>query len=89
MMSMVTLWICALYKNTDSFLMLVGLIIALRPQTPSILGAAGHTDYTDTSEPVDGNGAKKIMMYTIPIAATTTNNLYELTLCTRQYVRTK
>jgi hypothetical protein len=38
------------------------LVIALHPQTPKhIRGAWSHYDYTDTSEPVDGNGAENMV----------------------------
>jgi hypothetical protein len=36
------------------------LVVALRPQTPEhITGSWSH--YTDTSEPVDGNGAQNVV----------------------------
>jgi hypothetical protein len=39
------------------------LVIALRPQTPKHK-RSGWSHYTDTSEPVDGNGAQN--MVTVP-----------------------
>jgi hypothetical protein len=47
-----------IYESLGSKRWLVGLVIALRPQTPKhIRGCWSH--YTDNSEPVDGNGAQK------------------------------
>jgi hypothetical protein len=39
---------------------LVGLVIALRPETPKHI-RGGWSHYTDTSEPVDCNGAQNIV----------------------------
>jgi hypothetical protein len=43
------------------------LVIALHPQTPKhkILGAASQSHYTDTSEPVDGNGVQNNIMVNV------------------------
>jgi hypothetical protein len=37
-----------------------GLVIALRPQTPKHI-RGGWSHYTDTSGPVDGNGAQNMV----------------------------
>jgi hypothetical protein len=37
-----------------------GLVIALRPQTPKHI-RGGWSHYTDTSKPVDGNGAQNMV----------------------------
>jgi hypothetical protein len=36
------------------------MVIALRPQTPKDI-RGGWSHYTDTSEPVDGNGAQNMV----------------------------
>jgi hypothetical protein len=46
-----------LFKEMDG---LVGLVIALCPQNPKHI-RGGWSHYTDTSEPVDGNGAQNVV----------------------------
>jgi hypothetical protein len=41
---------------------LIVLVIALRPQTPKHI-KGGWSHYTDTSEPVDGNGAQNMSLF--------------------------
>jgi hypothetical protein len=59
----------------------VGLVIALRPQTPKHI-RGGWSHYTDTSEPVDGNGAQNMVTVQSRFEPATFQSLaHELTHC--------
>jgi hypothetical protein len=62
----------------------LGLVIALRPQTPKhIRGSWSH--YTDTSEPVDGNGAQNMATVRSGLEPATFQSLaHKLTNCSNR-----
>jgi hypothetical protein len=61
-----------------------GLVIALRPQTPKHL-RSGWSHYTDTSEPVDGNGAQNMVTVQYGFEPVTFRSLaYKLTNCSNR-----
>jgi hypothetical protein len=64
--------------------MQVGKVIALRPQTPKhIRGAWSH--YTNTSEPVEGNGAQNMVIVQSGFEQATFRSLaHELTNCSNR-----
>jgi hypothetical protein len=57
----------SLFDVKKPFTIEFSLVIALRPQTPEHI-RGGWSHYTDTSEPVDGNGATKKLSLSIQIS---------------------
>jgi hypothetical protein len=61
-----------------------GLVIALRPQTPKQI-RGGWSPYTDTSKPVDGNGAQNMVTVQSEFEPVTFQSLaHELTNCSNR-----
>jgi hypothetical protein len=61
-----------------------GLVIALRPQTPKHMRGGG-SHYTDTSEPVDGNGAENMVTVQARFEPTTFRSLAHRAYVTYRY----
>jgi hypothetical protein len=67
----------------------VGLVIALRPQTQKHI-RGGWSHYTDTSEPVDGNGAQNMVTVQSGFEPATFRSLaHELNNCSNRARRGK
>jgi hypothetical protein len=73
-----------LYRQNCKCKELVWFGIALRPQTPKHI-RGGWSHYTDTSEPVDGNGAQNMVTIQSGFEPATFQSLaHELTNCSNQ-----